>query len=282
MKRLLLIIALVLLGVLALVEQSERWTYSLWRALDCVPKAEALAHAGAPEPIAHAAGVVEGHVYTNSREALERALRDGYRFVELDLRKTIGGDYFAAHRYREFYEMTGGATFTFLPPTRKRVEESLLHGSLHPLFLEDACRILREKDAWLVTDKARDFGALLKACPMPERMIVEVSSLNQYFAALDAGIRYPALNTHRIAEAQRRQDSRRHARNLRQGRGARRLPPGGRKPSRRLERTLLGIQSAFRTSGHLGLHGPVLAQARRKMKTVFCKMPQPYECGNVR
>ena len=203
MKRLLLIIALVLLGVLALVEQSERWTYSLWRALDRVPEAEALAHAGAPEPIAHAAGVVEGHVYTNSREALERALRDGYRFVELDLRKTIGGDYFAAHRYREFYEMTGGATFTFLPPTRKRVEESLLHGSLHPLFLEDACRILREKDAWLVTDKARDFGALLKACPMPERMIVEVSSLNQYFAALDAGIRYPALNTHRIAEAQK-------------------------------------------------------------------------------
>ena len=174
MKRLLLIIALVLLGVLALVEQSERWTYSLWRALDRVPEAEALAHAGAPEPIAHAAGVVEGHVYTNSREALERALRDGYRFVELDLRKTIGGDYFAAHRYREFYEMTGGATFTFLPPTRKRVEESLLHGSLHPLFLEDACRILREKDAWLVTDKA-----------------------------LDAGIRYPALNTHRIAEAQK-------------------------------------------------------------------------------
>lgn len=96
MKRLLLIIALVLLGVLALVEQSERWTYSLWRALDRVPEAEALAHAGAPEPIAHAAGVVEGHVYTNSREALERALRDGYRFVELDLRKTIGGDYFAA------------------------------------------------------------------------------------------------------------------------------------------------------------------------------------------
>lgn len=203
MKRLLLIIALVLLGVLALVEQSERWTYSLWRTLDRVPEAEALAHAGAPEPIAHAAGVVEGHVYTNSREALERALRDGYRFVELDLRKTIGGDYFAAHRYRKFYEMTGGATFTFLPPTRKRVEESLLHGSLHPLFLEDACRILREKDAWLVTDKARDFGALLKACPMPERMIVEVSSLNQYFAALDAGIRYPALNTHRIAEAQK-------------------------------------------------------------------------------
>ena len=89
MKRLLLIIALVLLGVLALVEQSERWTYSLWRALDRVPEAEALAHAGAPEPIAHAAGVVEGHVYTNSREALERALRDGYRFVELDLRKTV-------------------------------------------------------------------------------------------------------------------------------------------------------------------------------------------------
>lgn len=204
MKRLLLIIALVLLGVLALVEQSERWTYSLWRALDRVPEAEVLAHAGAPEPIAHAAGVVEGHVYTNSREALERALRDGYRFVELDLRKTIGGDYFAAHRYREFYEMTGGATFTFLPPTRKRVEESLLHGSLHPLFLEDACRILREKDAWLVTDKARDFGALLKACPMPERMIVEVSSLNQYFAALDAGIRYPALRSTPTASPKRR------------------------------------------------------------------------------
>ena len=46
MKRLLLIIALVLLGVLFLVEQSERWTYSLWRALDRVPEAEALERAG--------------------------------------------------------------------------------------------------------------------------------------------------------------------------------------------------------------------------------------------
>ena len=59
MKRLLLIIALVLLGVLALVEQSERWTYSLWRALDRVPEAEALAHAGAPSPTGITAGMYQ-------------------------------------------------------------------------------------------------------------------------------------------------------------------------------------------------------------------------------
>lgn len=202
MKRSFSIFAFILFLVFFFVARSEYWTYSLWRAMDRVPTATALPRSeGVPEPIAHAAGVVRGRVYTNSREALERSLNEGYRYIELDLRKTIGGDYFAAHRYREFYEMTGGALLNFLPPTRERVVKSLLFGELHPLFLEDACKILREQDAWLVTDKARDFGALLQACPMPERMIVEVSNLNQYFAALDAGIRYPALNTHRLDEA---------------------------------------------------------------------------------
>lgn len=201
MKRLIVSFTVVLCAVFLLVGKSECWDYEVWRALGRVPVPEALPRAGGPEPIAHAGGAVSGRVYTNSREALEKSLASGYRYVELDLRKTLQGEYFGVHKYREFHEMAGTGWPSFLPPTNGLVEKSRLFGSLHPLFLRDACSLFAEHDAWLVTDKAGDYEALLEACPRPERMIVEVSNLNRYYAALDAGVKYPALNTHDIEGA---------------------------------------------------------------------------------
>lgn len=46
--------------------------------------------------IAHAAGEIEGRIYTNSLEAIEQAIAAGYRFIEVDLRKTLDNSYYGA------------------------------------------------------------------------------------------------------------------------------------------------------------------------------------------
>lgn len=145
--------------------------------------------------IAHGAGKVRWQTKTDSKEAFLNAIAEGFRFIEIDLRKTLDGHYFAAHRYDEFEEITGRTGMGLIPPTAKDVRSRKILNQYTPLFLTDIAVILKEHpDVFLVTDKARDFDLLLKEFPFPDRMIVEVSSLGQYYAALRAGIRYPALN----------------------------------------------------------------------------------------
>ena len=145
--------------------------------------------------IAHGSGVIGHKTQTDSKEALLQAIDNGFRFIEVDLRKTLDGHYFAAHRYNEFNDMTGHAGLRFLPPTAQGVRERKIFGRYTPLLLTDIAEILKGHPAVvLVVDKARDFDLLIEEFPYPEQMIVEVSSLGQYYAALAAGIRYPAFN----------------------------------------------------------------------------------------
>ena len=57
--------------------------------------------------IAHAGGSIDGNIYTNSREAMHKAARDGYEFIEFDLMFTSDSVLVAAHSWSEFNTMTG-------------------------------------------------------------------------------------------------------------------------------------------------------------------------------
>lgn len=57
--------------------------------------------------IAHGAGQIDGKKYTNSLEALELAVKNGYKFIELDLLITKDKRIIAAHDWKMFEEMTG-------------------------------------------------------------------------------------------------------------------------------------------------------------------------------
>ena len=146
--------------------------------------------------IAHGAGEVDWQTKTDSKEAFLNAIAQGFHFIEVDLRKTLDGHYFAAHRYDEFDEITTGkAGMGIIPPTAADVRSRKIFNRYSPLFLTDIADILKEyPDVFLVTDKARDFDLLVKEFPLTDQMIVEVSSVGQYYAALNAGIRFPVLN----------------------------------------------------------------------------------------
>lgn len=149
-----------------------------------------------PSLIAHGGGDIDGSKYTNSQEAVNNSLKNGFHYVEIDLRKSLEGHYFGAHKYKEFNALVGNPKRWMIPPTEAGIKESKIEGKYTPILLRELPNLLKaHPDAYLVTDKARDFKALLKEFPYPDRLVVEVSNRAQYYDALKAGILYPVMQS---------------------------------------------------------------------------------------
>lgn len=153
--------------------------------------------------IAHAGGEIDGAQYTNSIESLKHSLDSGFEFVELDLRKTLSGDYFTAHSFKDFNQRTGKGWALLLPPlSAASVEKRRIDERFTPMLLADLAEHLHEAPPFvLVVDKAEDYETLLSDFPHPERMIVEVDSTDEYAEALREGVLTPALATRSFKEA---------------------------------------------------------------------------------
>lgn len=147
--------------------------------------------------IAHAAGEIDGLTYTNSLEAVVNAFKTGFRFIEVDLRRTLDNQYFGAHRIKEFNEVTGRSERWILPPTTDALRDVAIDGRLTPLLLTDLVPFFAgHPERILVTDKANRYRKLLDEFPLPEQLLVEVGNINEYVAAKLAGILNVAVATH--------------------------------------------------------------------------------------
>lgn len=134
------------------------------------------------EYIAHAGGAIDGYIYTNSKEALERAVADGYRFVEFDLLMTADSVLVAAHTWKEFNEITGYSTWGDSVPTVNEFRTRRIYGKYTPLTANDIYAFFVEnKNIFLVTDKMSDADILEAYFPnMKDRMVVEAFSYNDF------------------------------------------------------------------------------------------------------
>ena len=143
--------------------------------------------------IAHAGGVIDGHPYTNSLEAVQASVRDGFRYIELDLRLTTDKRLVAVHDWEELNTLTHGTGKG--PLSLEEFKQRRIYGQYTPL---DGAAIkdifLADPRLCLVTDKLDDFDALLAQLPIPQdRLLVEVFSYAKYAQALRKGIRHPML-----------------------------------------------------------------------------------------
>ncbi len=158
--------------------------------------------------IAHAGGMVYDskgncHFYTNSKQALQHAFANGYKYIELDLTLDADGDIFAAHDYKHLYETTGkDADFVAAnldtPPTKAYLAQAKIVGEFDILTYEDINAFFAEHtDLVLVTDKIEDFDKIRQQLTFDsERIWVEVFSTASYMAAQAAGLKYPMLNVY--------------------------------------------------------------------------------------
>ena len=144
--------------------------------------------------IAHGGGIRD-FVYTNSIQAIEDSLAQGFIFVEIDFHISADGHLVGVHDWAEFEK------FTSLPPgtakklTLNQLKKLKIKGKYTIATAADICRIMQQHpEMILVTDKTDEYELLLKEIPFPERIIVETFSDRSYQKALRSGIKHPAFN----------------------------------------------------------------------------------------
>ena len=132
--------------------------------------------------VAHAGGAIDSGLYTNSREALELAAKNGYRFIELDLQFTSDSVLVAAHSWDKFNAMTGFAQWGDSVPSFSEFSSRLIYGRYSPLSANEINDFFEQHlELYLVTDKISSPELLARYFPdLKERMVVEAFSYQHY------------------------------------------------------------------------------------------------------
>ena len=141
------------------------------------------------ELVAHAGGVLDGYVYTNSREALEMAADSGCRFIELDLMMTADSVLVAAHSWELFNRITGFGHKGDEAPVFSDFISRRIHGRYSPLSADSINSFfMRNPGLFLVVDKTSSPLVLNRYFPeLKERMVVEAFSYDDYCTLVDEG-----------------------------------------------------------------------------------------------
>jgi glycerophosphoryl diester phosphodiesterase len=159
-----------------------------------IPTPQSFRHERLPILIAHAGGAINGKTYTNSKEAVELSIKNGYHFIELDMDITKDGHIAAVHYWSELYTYTGIESDT-IPLTSVEFKFRMIHGDLHPLLTNDINELFTDSVRYLVTDKIGNYDLINEEIVVNRnRLPVEVFAYSNYIKALHKGIKYPMLN----------------------------------------------------------------------------------------
>lgn len=146
-----------------------------------------------PILIAHAGGVYEGKIYTNSIEAVEHSLNEGYDFIEIDLQILIDNKLGGIHDMAQFNKSIGLGDILD-PISSKDFKKHKIYNTLSPLLSDDIVSIFSKNKVYLVTDKIENPELLEKEIPLDKkRMLVETFSYKTYLNHVKYGYDYPML-----------------------------------------------------------------------------------------
>ncbi len=144
--------------------------------------------------IAHAGGAIDEKLYSNSKEAIEKSISKGVKFIEIDLQESSDGFLVGAHDWKKFNEQTGYGGLGDQVPTLSEFKKRKIYGRYTPIDEDFIRKIMNEhQNLVLVTDKINNFDKIVKAFDFQNRIIVEVFSFEDYRAAKKYGIKNPAL-----------------------------------------------------------------------------------------
>ena len=134
------------------------------------------------EYIAHAGGVIDSCVYTNSLEALKHSVEKGYKFIELDFAFTSDSVLVAAHSWEKFNAITGCGHLGDSVPAYDDFKSRKIHDRYTPISAKEANAFFeRNTGVFLVTDKVSNPDILRVYFPgLKERMVVEAFSYSHY------------------------------------------------------------------------------------------------------
>lgn len=149
--------------------------------------------------IAHAGGVVDGYVYTNSLEALNQSYEMGFKLFELDIQTTSDKHFVAVHDWKSWKKATQFSGN--IPPTRAEFLSQKMYGKFTPLDLAAINQwFAQHADAVLVTDKTNDPVGFSSQFTDLSRLKMELFTWNAVNKAIDAGVVSPMPNGHLLSK----------------------------------------------------------------------------------
>ncbi len=138
-----------------------------------------------PYYIAHAGGVIDGYAYTNSLEAVNNAITNGIRYIELDLDYTSDDSLVATHNWMGCEDILADGNV----PSYADFINHKIYGRFTPINYARIDSIMQANPKQhLVTDKISDYEIITKYfCKYKNRLIVECFEDDDYYRLMKAG-----------------------------------------------------------------------------------------------
>jgi glycerophosphoryl diester phosphodiesterase len=138
--------------------------------------------------IAHAGGMIDKFIYTNSLEALNLNYERGFRLFELDIIKTSDGQFVAAHDWEHWADIV---SFNGnLPISKEEFLKHRIYGKFTPMDINRINLWFKEhKDAILITDKVNQPKAFSELFIDKNRLMMELFSLDAVKEGIKVGIK---------------------------------------------------------------------------------------------
>ena len=146
--------------------------------------------------IAHAGGGIENEIYTNSLEAIQNSIKNGFKLIEIDLLETQDGFFIGAHSdWKSFKKkiFTEDENIDNKPMLLEEVKKIKVFDKYTPITIEEINNIFsKNKELILFTDKTNNFKKIIRDFKFNQnRIIVEVFGRDNYFLAIEEGILNP-------------------------------------------------------------------------------------------
>jgi len=129
--------------------------------------------------IRHAGGAIDNQRYTNSLEALNKSIEDGYNFIELDMIKSSDNKIIFSHDWQTFYRQTGETRNA--PITKSEYLKRKILNKYTTIDSKDLNIIMAENQKiYIITDKLNDFKLIQSTFKYFNRIIIEIFGMKNY------------------------------------------------------------------------------------------------------
>ena len=148
--------------------------------------------------IAHAGGGINSDTYTNSIEALEKSIQNGFKFIEIDLMETSDDFFVGVHDWPTFKKKIFNYKYEIdkKPMTLNQVKNSKINNNYKPLTINYINEIFNKNESlYLITDKTNNFKKIISDFTFDQsRIIVEIFGRDNYFLSIKEGIINPMFS----------------------------------------------------------------------------------------
>jgi glycerophosphoryl diester phosphodiesterase len=145
--------------------------------------------------IAHASGVVDGLIYTNSQEAVKDSISKGFRIIEVDIIESTDNQIYGGHDWDNFtLALKGCRPNALLLPLSSDIKENKIFGKYSVIdykFISDM--MSKNPKIMLFFDRMKNYS-ILHELSQVDRFLVEIYGVPDYIRAVFQGISRPVYS----------------------------------------------------------------------------------------